>query len=601
MFKKQNKKSSHDAMVKNTGLPRSLWRFYLSYGVRGYRWILVVWAILGLVAMFNDTLFPLVNKWIVQLFEGPLPADGGFIMHALPTILLITGLNMAMSFALILQEWAYSHWAPQINQQMSTILTDYVHHQSMSFWTGRMSGQVHSQMGQITDGVFALRQVWISICRLSIIFVNAFLLFFANRYVAYMFIGIVLFRVVYAWRMRIPLKRTTKQRATVISKLSGKLVDSISNYSVVKLFARARGEEKYLAPTRRERVDITVRYGFIERLFHWVPGVMWDVFLGLTILLCAFLYARGEITTANAVFSVSIYISVMGAISRLIDVVPDVIDKLSTASRAYEELVVPIEVADSPNAKPLKVKHGAIEFKSVSFSYKRKKVLDNLTLTIKPGERVGLVGVSGAGKTTMVNLLMRFYDPKSGQILIDGQNIRDVTQDSLRENIAFIPQEPMMFNRTLGENIGYGKVDATRAEIRRAAKSAAADEFIMGTEKKYDSMVGDRGIKLSGGQRQRVAIARAFLKDAPILILDEATSALDSETEVAIQRSFDELARGRTTIAIAHRLSTLRNMDRIVVLDHGKIIEMGTHAQLLRRGGEYARLWRMQSGGFIQE
>jgi ABC-type multidrug transport system fused ATPase/permease subunit len=196
---------------------------------------------------------------------------------------------------------------------------------------------------------------------------------------------------------------------------------------------------------------------------------------------------------------------------------------------------------------------------------------------------------------------MRFYDPNKGEIMVDGQNIRDISQDSLRENIAFIPQEPTMFNRTLRENIAYGKENATDSQIRAAAKRAAAHEFIMGTDKKYDSMVGDRGIKLSGGQKQRVAIARAFLKDAPILVLDEATSALDSETEVAIQKSFDELAMGRTTVAIAHRLSTLRNMDRIVVLKDGHIIEQGSHSQLLRKRGEYARLWKMQSGGFLQD
>lgn len=201
----------------------------------------------------------------------------------------------------------------------------------------------------------------------------------------------------------------------------------------------------------------------------------------------------------------------------------------------------------------------------------------------------------------MVNLLMRFYDVSRGEILIDGQDIRTVSQDSLRRSIAFIPQEPTMFNRTIGENIGYGLVGATEQEIKSASRRAAAHDFIMATEKKYDSLVGDRGIKLSGGQRQRIAIARAFLKNAPILVLDEATSALDSETEVAIQNSFDELARGRTTIAIAHRLSTLRNMDKIVVLNHGRIIEQGTHSTLLRRGGEYARLWKMQSGGFLQE
>ena len=225
----------------------------------------------------------------------------------------------------------------------------------------------------------------------------------------------------------------------------------------------------------------------------------------------------------------------------------------------------------------------------------------DFNLTIKPGERVGLVGPSGAGKSTLVHLLMRFYDPTRGEILIDGQDIKTITQDSLRRSIAFIPQEPTLFNRTIRENIEYGKPGATDKQIRDASHRAAAHDFIMGTEKKYDSMVGDRGIKLSGGQKQRIAIARAFLKNAPILVLDEATSALDSETEIAIQKSFDELARGRTTVAIAHRLSTLRNMDKIVVLNNGVVVEYGTHNQLLRRRGEYWRLWNLQSGGFIQE
>jgi ABC-type multidrug transport system fused ATPase/permease subunit len=228
-------------------------------------------------------------------------------------------------------------------------------------------------------------------------------------------------------------------------------------------------------------------------------------------------------------------------------------------------------------------------------------VLKDLCLEIKPGERVGIVGQSGAGKTTLVNLLMRFYEPQKGEIFIDGQNIKDVTQNSLRENISFIPQDPTMFNRTIKENIGYGKFGASLKEIRTASKKASADKFIMGTEKGYDSMVGDRGIKLSGGQRQRIAIARAVLKNAPILVLDEATSALDSETELSIQKSFDKLSRGHTTIAIAHRLSTLRNMDRIVVLHEGVVVEQGTHNQLLRKHGEYYRLWQMQSGGFLQE
>ena len=228
-------------------------------------------------------------------------------------------------------------------------------------------------------------------------------------------------------------------------------------------------------------------------------------------------------------------------------------------------------------------------------------VLKDVTFTVNPGERVGIVGLSGAGKTTLVNLIMRFYDCVSGAIYIDGTDIKKVTQKSLHQNIAFIPQDTTMFNRTIRENIAYGRIGASDEDIFKAAHNAAADDFILTAPKKYDTIVGDRGIKLSGGQRQRISIARAFLKDAPILVLDEATSALDSETEDAIQKSFATLSKNRTTIVIAHRLSTLRNMDKLIVLDKGRIVETGTHKQLLSKNGIYAKLWKMQSGGFISE
>jgi ATP-binding cassette subfamily B multidrug efflux pump len=375
----------------------------------------------------------------------------------------------------------------------------------------------------------------------------------------------------------------------------------LSNFSVVKLFAGARKEKEYLKPLRDKNIEKNLRKSFVQRFFWGVPMIVWDVCYGLTLFLCVYLYVRGEITVAEIVFTNSVFFTVMGTIGQIVNQIPVITDNLGAAAKAYEELVVPIDVQDSPNAKPLIVSHGKIEFRNVSFRYKRKWVLRNFNLVIKSGERVGLVGPSGAGKTTLVNLLMRFYEPTHGQILIDGQDIHEVSQDSLRENIAFIPQEPTMFNRTLRENIAYGRNNATLQDVKQAAKRAMAHEFIMGTDKSYDSLVGDRGIKLSGGQRQRIAIARAFLKDAPILVLDEATSALDSETEVCIQKSFDELAQGRTTLAIAHRLSTLRNMDKIVVLQQGRVVEQGTHNRLLRKRGEYARLWNMQSGGFLKE
>ena len=465
-----------------------------------------------------------------------------------------------------------------------------------------MPGKVNQQMNYIQDIRYIMSDIWWCFCSLIMICANSGMLFKINLYVAIMFLFAFVFRVWYAWILRKKLKTSSETKASAQSTLSGKMVDSLSNYAIVKSFSGAKREEKYLEPYRKKNIKAMVDFAFLNRIFWGVPGTLWSFFFGGTLFFCSMLYFRGEMTIAEIVFTIGVFFSVMGSIAGLIDRFPDVVDKVSSAVKSYKELVTPISVTDVENAAELKVRNGRIEFKNISFKYRRKNVLEDLNLVIKPGERVGIVGVSGAGKTTLVNLLMRFYDPNQGQILIDGQDIANVSQDSLRENISYIPQDPTMFNRTIMENIEYGRIGATPKQIRSAAIEASAHEFIMGTEKKYNSLVGDRGIKLSGGQRQRIAIARAFLKNAPILILDEATSALDSETESTIQQSFEKLSAGHTTLVVAHRLSTLRNMNRIIVLDHGRIVESGTHMSLVRRkNGIYAKLWKMQSGGFLQE
>ena len=585
----------------NTVLPKSLWKFYFKYAVPGSWGALIAWAIFFFIASMEGVLFPNFQRWFIALFENPVPAGTTFMSHALWTIGLIVALLLVIDISALLRGIFHARWSPIISNRIWTDLSDYVHSQSISFWTGRMAGKVHTQILYVTKGFDAIIDFWRIVCLFAIIVVNMGLIFSINTYVAIMFGIVFIFRAAYSWAMIKPMNKSAKDYSSANSEVSGKSVDSISNFSIVKLFAGVSRERAYLEPSRKKAVRAHKHKYYIQRWFWGFPMVVWDICYGITLLLCVWLYTNNKITVAEIVFTNSVFFTVMGTIGQIVNQIPNITDTLGSASRAYEELVVPIDVVDAPNAPALRVTCGEIEFRNVSFKYKRKWVLRNFNLKIKCGERVGLVGPSGAGKTTLVNLLMRFYDPTHGEILIDGQNIKNVTQDSLRESIAFIPQEPTMFNRTLRENIAYGKVGATDAEIRRASKRAMAHDFIMGTDKKYDSMVGDRGIKLSGGQRQRVAIARAFLKDAPILILDEATSALDSETEVCIQKSFDELADGRTTLAIAHRLSTLRNMDKIVVLKDGHVIEQGAHSTLLRRGGEYARLWKMQSGGFIQE
>lgn len=587
--------------AQQLALPKSLWKFYFKYAVPGSWGSLICFALAFLAARSGSILFPYCERWFIAIFEKPVPAGVNFVEFALPTILLIVGVNLFLSISAVLRGMFHARWFPQISNRSSVVLNDYVHSQSMSFWTGRMAGQVNSQINYINNGFFAVQDFWRIFVSLAFMMVSVGLIFQINMYVAIIFAIVFVLRAVYSWALIKPMSKASKDASSISSKLSGKIVDSISNFSVVKLFAGATREREHLEPVRNKHIAARMWAFFVQRLFWGVPLVVWDISYGATLVFCAYLYMNGQITVSEIVFTVSIYFSTMNTISSIVDSIPDMTERISSASKAYAELVVPVAIQDAPDATALDVTCGEIEFRNVSFKYKRKWVLQNFNLKIKCGERVGLVGASGAGKTTLVNLLMRFYEPNKGQILIDGQDIKTVTQDSLRENIAFIPQDPTMFNRTLRENIAYGKPGASDKEIRAAAKRAAADEFIMATEKKYDSMVGDRGIKLSGGQRQRVAIARAFLKDAPLLILDEATSALDSETEVSIQKSFDELATGRTTIAIAHRLSTLRNMDKIVVMKDGHIIEQGSHRGLIKKRGEYARLWKMQSGGFLQD
>ena len=585
-----------------TSLPKSLLKFYLQYAFHGYWWTIFIWALFALVVSFDNVLFPFYQKWLVATLETPIPAGMSWLQHILPTIILIVCLDVTLMTCMLLRWTFFMRWSPQVANKISVILTNYTQNQSLAWWVSRLPGKVNQQMNYIQNITEIMHTIWWCFCSFIMICINSGMLFRINLYVAIMFLFAFAFRICFAWILHKKLKTASENKASARSTFSGKLVDSLSNYAIVKSFSGAKREEKYLEPHRKKTIKTTVDFGFLNRIFWGVPGTLWSFFFGGTLFFCSMLYFRGEMTIADIVFTIGVFFSVMGAIGGLIDRVPDIVDKMSSASKSYRELVTPIKITDIENAKELKVQRGKIEFKNITFKYRRKNVLTDLNLVIKPGERVGIVGMSGAGKTTLVNLLMRFYDPNHGTILIDGQDIATVSQNSLRDNISYIPQEPTMFNRTIMENIEYGRPGATPKQIKAAAVEASADEFIMGCDKKYNSLVGDRGIKLSGGQRQRIAIARAFLKNAPIIILDEATSALDSETESTIQQSFEKLSAGHTTLVVAHRLSTLRNMNRIIVLDKGHIVESGTHMSLLRKKhGIYAKLWKMQSGGFLQE
>jgi len=401
------------------------------------------------------------------------------------------------------------------------------------------------------------------------------------------------------------MRERSKVSSVARSTLMGRIVDSYTNILTVKLFARARDEDQYVRDAVDRHVDL---FKASQRLLT-VFGALLDALNALLIAgsgalaLLLWRYGAVEVGAIAMVLPLTLQLTNM---SRQIAVrITDIFEDIGVVQEGMLTIAQPLQLPDPPGAKALAVRAGRIEFKNVSFGYGREiGVLQNFHLTIQPGEKIGLVGRSGAGKSTVVNLLLRFFELEDGAVLIDGQDISALTQESLRAQISVVTQDTSLLHRSIRENIRYGRSAASDAEIERAARLAHAHDFILALEdwhgrRGYDAHVGERGVKLSGGQRQRVAIARVILKDAPILVFDEATSALDSEVEAAIQSSLGTLMAGKTVIAIAHRLSTIAQMDRLVVLDAGRIVEQGTHRELLAHNGHYAALWRRQAGGFI--
>ena len=590
--------------------PARLWAFAWHY-MRDARGALALLVLFGaLIAVGEVALFGFLGNvvdWLGAADPGTLWTERG---RELVLMGLLVGLGLP---SLMLLDSLLIHQTLLGNAPMSARwrMHRYLLSQSVSFFADEMSGRVSTKLMQ---GALAVREVVLKVVDIFVyvgVYFLSMLVLIASADLR-LAAPVLLWLVVYlaAMRLFLPrLGRAAEIQADARSDMTGRIVDSYANVRTVKLFSHARREEAYA----RESMEDFLQTVYVQ--MRLVTGLQTLVYLNNCLLILGvgglglWLWTQGAVTAGSIAVAVALALRVNGLSQWIMWEVSALFENIGTVYDAMTMMARPRALADSPDAVPIRVAQGAVAFRNVTFRYgkgaaKGERVVSDLTLDIAPGERVGLVGRSGAGKSTLVNLLLRFYNVDGGRILIDGQDISALTQESLRGAIGMVTQDTSLLNRSIAENIAYGRPDATRDQIREAARRADALDFIERLEdvkgrRGLDAHVGERGVKLSGGQRQRISIARIFLKDAPILVLDEATSALDSEVEAAIQSSLFALMEGKTVLSIAHRLSTLAQLDRIVVMDEGRIVEEGAHGQLIASGGLYAALWARQSGGFI--
>lgn len=567
--------------------------------------VLSIVSSVGYIALLTFANTYLMGLIVDRVQASPVSADQVLPVFG-PYVLALLVVNAVGQTLSKLQD--YSVYKLEINgdYQLSRLCFDTLSNQSMTFHNSRFGGSLVSQTSRFVSGYSGLVDVvtyslWPTLA--SIVLTVGILAPIAPLFVAILVVMLVLY-VVIAYGMYRRILPLSAEASRAQNKLSGVLSDAVTNILAVKTYGREDYERGLFTTADREamaaenvNMRATMRRGFTTSAL--IAAIMFVVSIFVVGGNAWFGISAGTLVmmftyTYNLTMRFNYFNSMMQRINRA----------LGDAAEMTRVLDEPTLVADDEDAKPLAVTEGRIDFENLRFRYpdapKDDYVFEDLNLHIPAGQRVGLVGRSGSGKTTLTKLLLRLDDVQEGRVLVDGQDVSHCTQQSLRRQVAYVPQEALLFHRSIRENIAYGKPDATDEEVRRAAEEANALEFIERLPDGFDTMVGERGVKLSGGQRQRVAIARAILVDAPILVLDEATSALDSESEALVQGALENLMRGRTSIVVAHRLSTVASLDRIVVLAHGEVVEDGTHHELVERGGEYASLWNRQTGGFLE-